>query len=140
MIASNETVTGRMEVLQQVFNIPDKKAEGIAQKLLIKNLPKMMEGAGGEGGMEEILAAMGGGLGADGFPGIGNDEELSPEMLMQSMEQMKELMKSGQVSKDDLDMVRKQYREMRAAAGDEELTNEEKQFLKQLEDVIGIEQ
>jgi len=140
MIASNETVTGRMEVLQQVFNIPDKKAEGIAQKLLIKNLPKMMEGVGGEGGMEEMLAAMGGGLGADGFPGIGNDEELSPEMLMQSMEQMKELVKSGQVSKDDLDMVRKQYREMRAAAGDEELTNEEKQFLKQLEDVIGIEQ
>jgi hypothetical protein len=139
----DEKLTSRLEVLQQLFNIQDKKAEGIAQKVLMKNLPKMLEGAAnGEGGgaMAEMLAAMGaGGLGGAADGGLpGADEEFTPEMLKQTIEQMKELVDSGSVSKEDLDIVRKQYTEMRAAAGAEQLSDEEKQFLKQFEDAIGV--
>lgn len=44
----------RIDTLQQVFNINDKRAEGLVQKSMMKNLMNMMKD-GGEGGMEEML-------------------------------------------------------------------------------------
>jgi len=67
----------RVDTLQLVFAITDKKAEGLMQKHMMKMMMNLMKDGGkglegmmgGEGmeGMEEMMAAMGG---ADGMPGM----------------------------------------------------------------------
>ena len=103
----------RVDTLQLVFNISDKRAEGLIQKATMKNLMNMMKN-GGEGleGMDG-LSAMLAGLNNEGagIPGIGNDAEIKPEELKQSINMMKELIESGSVSKDEIDLVRKQFKE-----------------------------
>jgi len=107
----------RVDTLQQVFKISDKKAEGLIQKVMMKNLMKMMKD-GGEGlegmegmpGMEEMMAAMGGGEGMGGLGGLGGGD-VSPEELKQSVEMMKQLLDSGQVSKEELDLIRQQFKD-----------------------------
>ena len=108
----------RADTLQQVFNISDKKAEGMIQRGMMKNLMNMMkdgeglegmEGMEGMEGLSEMMAAMGGG---DGMPGLGSDGEVSPEELKQSVAMMKDLVESGSVSKEELDLVRKQFQDV----------------------------
>lgn len=62
-------------------------------------------------GMEEMMASMGGGEG--GMPGMGGlgGGDVSPEELKQSVEMMKELLESGQVSKEELDLIRQQFKD-----------------------------
>jgi hypothetical protein len=109
----------RIDTLQQVFNINDKRAEGLVQKGMMKNLMTMMkdpeamkgmEGMEGMEGLEDMMAAMGGGEG--GMPGFDPNAEISPDDLKQSVTMMKELIDSGSVSKDELDIVRKQFSDM----------------------------
>ena len=109
----------RVDTLQQVFNINDKRAEGLIQKSMMKNLMKMMKDGPEGGGMEglsEMLGSMGGEGGGfpglEGLAGMGGDEELSPEELKQSVSMMKELVDSGSVSKEELAMVRQQFKEV----------------------------
>ena len=109
----------RVDTLQQVFNINDKRAEGLIQKSMMKNLMKMMKDGPEGGGMEglsEMLGSMGGEggefPGLEGLAGMGGDEELSPEELKQSVSMMKELVDSGSVSKEELSMVRQQFKEV----------------------------
>lgn len=112
----------RIDTLQQVFNINDKKAEGLIQKKMMSNLMEMMkngdglegmmEGMGGMEGMEGLAEMMGAMGGEGGLPGMGADGEVSPEELKQSVKMMKELVDSGSVSKEDLKLVRKQFEEM----------------------------
>ena len=59
-------------------------------------------------GLSEMMAAMGG----EGMPGLDPDGEISPEELKQSVAMMKELVDSGSVSKEELDIVRKQFSEV----------------------------
>jgi len=154
MSTFDDKLTGRLEVLQQVLNIRDTKAEGIAQKLMMKNLMKMMKdgGEGGAEGMAEMLAALGGGGGGAGFPGmgeLGEGEDISPEELKQSVEMMKQLIESGSVSKEELEMVKKQFQEaygtdiseLITAADNDDVSNElgedGKELLKLFKDVLG---
>jgi hypothetical protein len=76
----------RIDTLQQVFNINDKKAEGLVQKGMMKNLMKMMKD------------------GPEGMEGMEGMEGLS--------EMMKELIGSGSISKEELDLVREQFKQM----------------------------
>ena len=106
----------RVDTLQLVFGIADKKAEGLMQKHMMKMVMNMMkdggkglEGMEGMEGMEEMMKAMGGG-GMPGMPGM--DGEMNPEDLKQTLGMMRDLMESGQVSKEELGEVRKQFREM----------------------------
>lgn len=112
----------RLDVLQQVFDISDKKAEGIAQRVMMENLMKVMkEGGSGEGGGMEGLAEMMGGLGGGdmsalegmmggGMPGFGDpNAELSPEEIKQSVTMMKELVNSGQISSEEIKLVKEQF-------------------------------
>eukprot|EP00594_Rhizosolenia_setigera_P014773 CAMPEP_0178958800 /NCGR_PEP_ID=MMETSP0789-20121207/11862_1 /TAXON_ID=3005 /ORGANISM="Rhizosolenia setigera, Strain CCMP 1694" /LENGTH=969 /DNA_ID=CAMNT_0020641583 /DNA_START=170 /DNA_END=3079 /DNA_ORIENTATION=- len=114
----------RLDVLQQVFDISDKKAEGIAQRVMMKNLMKVMkEGGSGEGGGMEGLAEMMGGLGGGdmsalegmmggGMPGFGDpNAELSPEEIKQSVTMMKELVNSGQISSEEIKLVKEQFKQ-----------------------------
>lgn len=115
----------RIDTLQQVLNISDKRAEGLIQKAMMKNLMNMMKD-GGKGGMEEMLKNMGGMEGMEGMedmlaalsggeggmPGFGDGEDISPEQLKASVKMMKELIKSGSVSKEELALVREQFKTM----------------------------
>jgi len=126
----------RVDTLQQVFNINDKKAEGLIQKGMLKNLMSMMKDGGGEGmegmeGMEGLSELMGGGGGLEGMPGFG-EGDISEEDLKQSVDMMKELVESGNVSKDELDLVRQQFKDLYGSdinelitAADEEGAGEE---------------
>ena len=106
----------RVDTLQLVFGISDKKAEGLLQKNMMKMMMNLMkdggkglEGMPGMEGMEEMMQAMGGG-GMPGMPGV--DGEISPEDLKQTLSMMKDMMDSGQVSQEELVEVRKQFKEM----------------------------
>jgi hypothetical protein len=126
--ADGSVTQDRIDTLQQVFNINDKRAEGLSQKAMMKNLMDMMKNGGeGEGGMEEMLKGMGGMEGMEGMeemmaamagteggeggmPGFGDGEDISPEQLKASVKMMKELVDSGSVSKEELALVREQFK------------------------------
>jgi len=124
----------RVDTLQQVFNINDKKAEGLIQKAMLKNLMSMMKDGGGEGmegmeGMEGLAEMMGGGgglEGLEGMPGFG-EGDISEEDLKQSVSMMKELVESGNVSKDELDLVRKQFQDLYGSDINELITAADKE-------------
>ena len=157
MMSFNEEASGRLETLQQVFNISDKKAESVANKVMMKNLMKMMKDGGDEGGMEgmaEMLASMGGDNALEGLEGMmkgmgDTGEDISSEDLKQSVKVMKQLVDSGSVSKEELDLVRKQFKEaygtdiseLIAAADSEdvsgELGDDGKELLELFKDVLG---
>merc|ERR1711957_265877 len=111
----------RVDTLRHVFGIPEKKAEGIVQKAMLKNMMSMMKnGVKGMEGMEgmEGLAEMlsGKGMGADGMPDLGDmDGEITPEMLKDSVKMMKQLFESGSISKEDMDVARTQFKDMAGA-------------------------
>ena len=149
----------RLDTLQQVLKISDKKAEGLTQKVMMKNLMKMIKDGGkGEGmpgmeGMEEMMKAMGGaeGLGLDGLAGLGGlgeGEDINPEDLKQTIEMMQELLESGQVSKEELKGIREEFKkangldlsELIQAAdgmGSEELGEEGKELVEIFKKVLG---
>jgi hypothetical protein len=121
-LAGGGSSQDRVDTLQLVFGITDKKAEGLMQKHMMKMMMNLMkdggkglegmEGMPGMEGMEEMMKMMGGegGMGMPGMPGM--DGEMSPEDLKQTLGLMKELMDSGQVSDEELAEVRKQFKEM----------------------------
>merc|ERR1711957_818579 len=79
-------------------------------------MEEMLKGMGGmEGmeGMEEMMVAMAGTEGGEGgMPGFGDGEDISPEQLKASVKMMKELVDSGSVSKEELALVREQFKTM----------------------------
>jgi len=122
-LAGGGTSQDRVDTLQLVFAITDKKAEGLMQKHMMKMMMDLMkdggkglegmEGMPGMEGMEEMMKAMGGAGGMPGMPGMpGMDGEMSPEDLKQTVGMMKDLMDSGQVSEEELAEVRSQFKEM----------------------------
>ena len=118
MMSLDGSSQDRVDTLQLVFAIPDKKAEGLMQKQMMKMMMNLMkdggkglEGMPGMEGMEEMMGAMGGMEGMGGLPGM-DGGELSPEDLKQTVSMMKDLIDSGQVSDDELSEVRSQFKEM----------------------------
>ncbi len=142
----------RVDMLQLVFGITDKKAEGLMQKHMMKMVMNLMKdgGKGLEGmeGMEEMMKAMGGG-GMPGMPGM--DGELSPDDLKQTLGMMRDLIESGQVSKEELGEVRKQFREMYGSdisdlikkaseeGAAEDMTGDERELLDLFKQILGDE-
>lgn len=135
----------RIDTLQQVFNINDKKAQGLIQKGTMKHItemmknPEAMEGMEGMEGLSDMMASMMG-EGEAEMPGFDPNGEISPDELKQSVAMMKELVDSGSVSKEELDLVRQQFSEVygsdindliKAAdeGGDEDLGEDGKELL-----------
>ncbi|KAL7540719.1 hypothetical protein ACHAXR_010331 [Thalassiosira sp. AJA248-18] len=160
LTGSGGTSQDRVDTLQLVFAITDKKAEGLMQKHMMKMMMNLMkdggkglegmEGMPGMEGMEEMMAAMGG---ADGMPGMGmpgmDGGEMSPEDLKQTIGLMKELMDSGQVSEEELVEVRKQFKEMygsdisdlikKASDEGEAMSEDERELLAMFKQILGEE-
>merc|ERR1712129_354497 len=72
-----------------------------------------MGGEGGDmAGLSEMMAAMGGADGGAGMPGFGGEgEELSEEDVKQSVAMMKQLVDSGSVTKEEIKLVKEQFKE-----------------------------
>ena len=122
-MTNTEATEDRVDMFRELFEIKEKKAEGLLQKKMMSSLFKMMkdpeamqEMMGGEGmeGMEEMMKAMGGMEGMEGMEGLagmpGMDEELSPEQLKESVNMMKELVESGNVSKEEMKNVKEMFK------------------------------
>jgi hypothetical protein len=116
-MTNTEATEDRVDMFRELFEIKEKRAEGLLQKKMMSSLFKMMkdpeamqEMLGGEGmeGMEEMMKAMGGMEGLAGLPGM--DEELSPEQLKESVNMMKELVQSGNVSKEEMKNVKEMFK------------------------------
>ena len=120
-VMSAEGVTqDRIDMLQELFEINDKKAEGLVQKKMMANMMKMMKDPeamkdmGMGEGMEEMMAAMGGMEGMEGMEGLGamgEDGEIDPAEIKESVKLMKGLVESGGVSKEEMDVVKSQFKE-----------------------------
>jgi hypothetical protein len=102
----------RTGLLQDVFEIPAKKAEGLAMKAVQKNMMNMMKS--GEG-MEEMMKNMGGMEGMEGMEGLlggGTDgEDMDPEQLKQMLLSLKEMKESGSIPPEEFETVRQQFKE-----------------------------
>ena len=61
-------------------------------------------------GMEEMMKAMGGMEGMEGLAGMMGDEELTPEQLKESVTMMRNLVESGQVSKEEMTQVKEMFK------------------------------
>ena len=155
MDGSGTTTQDRVDTLQLVFGITDKKAEGLMQKHMMKMVMNLMkdggkgmEGMPGMEGMEEMMKVMGGGGGMPGMPGM-DGGEMSPEDLKQTLGMMRDIMESGQVSKEELGEVRKQFREMYGSdisdlikkaseeGAAEEMTDDERELLDLFKQILG---
>ena len=120
-MTSADVTEDRIDMFRELFEIKEKRAEGLLQKKMMSSLFKMMKDPdalkdmmGGEGmeGMEEMMKAMGGMEGMEGLaglPGMG-DEELTPEQLKESVNMMKNLVESGQVSKEEMKQVKEMFK------------------------------
>lgn len=100
----------RVALLQDVFAINEKKAEGLMLKAMQKNMMEMMKN-GGEG-MSDMMKNMGldsslMGGGADGMNGEGMD----PEQLKTMLLELKSAKDRGEISKEEMNMVRSQFKQ-----------------------------
>jgi hypothetical protein len=128
MMSMDENFSARVGLLQDVFSITEKKAEGLMMKAMQKNMMKMLKDGEGMEGMEEMLAAMGGEGGLEGLAGMGMDGEdgPSPEQLKEMLLALKTMKDSGSIPPTELEAVRKQFREAFGSSIEEVMADADK--------------
>ena len=98
----------RVALLQDVFSINEKKAEGLMMKAMQKNMAEMMKN-GGEG-MEDFMKNMAPGM-EDMLGGEGG-EGIDPEQLKAMLREFKAAKDRGEYSKEELEKVRSSFKEI----------------------------
>jgi hypothetical protein len=98
----------RVSLLRDVFQINEKKAEGLMMKAMQKNMMEMLKDGKGMAGMEEMMKNMGG---MDGLAGmdLANGEGPSPEQLKEMLTAMKQMKDSGSIPPQEFEDVKKQF-------------------------------
>lgn len=119
----------RLRLLQDVFQISDKKAEGLMLKVMQKNMMEMLKSGEGLEGMQEMLGAMGGMEGMEGLGGMGgmpgmDGEEPNPEQVKEMLLALKGMKDSGQFSKEDLASIKKEFQNSFGSSIDELASSE----------------
>ena len=120
----DENFENRVSLLQDVFQINEKKAEGLMMKAVQKNMMEMMKSGEGLEGMEEMMKGMGD-LGGMGMPGM-DGEEPSPEQLKEMLMALKELKDSGSIPDSELEEVKKQFRDAFGSSIDDVMKDADK--------------
>lgn len=112
MMSMDEDFNARVGLLQDVFSIPEKKAEGLMMKAMQKNMMNMLKGGEGSEGMEEMMKAMGGDMGMGDLAGMGMDGEdgPNPEQLKEMLLTLKTMKDSGSIPPEELEAVRDQFK------------------------------
>jgi hypothetical protein len=136
----------RVAMLQDVFQINEKKAEGLMMKAMQKNMMNMMKNGEGMEGMEEMLKGMGG---LDGMPpGVGgmDGDGPSPEQLKEMLTALKDMKDSGSIPPAEFDKVKTQFNEAfgssiddvvkEASANNEELSQTDKDLLELMKSIM----
>jgi hypothetical protein len=119
----------RVSLLQDVFQINEKKAEGLMMKAFQKKMTDMMKSGEGMEGMEEMMKGMGdmdmGDMGMPGMPGM-DGKEPSPEQLKDMLTALKDLKDSGSIPPSELEEVKKQFRDAFGSSIDEVMKDADK--------------
>ncbi|CAJ1953276.1 unnamed protein product [Cylindrotheca closterium] len=143
----DEDFDDRVRLLQDVFQINEKKAEGLMMKAMQKNMMEMMKSGEGMEGLEEMMKGMGdmGDMGMPGMPGM-DGEEPSPEQLKEMLSALKELKDSGSIPDSELAEVKKQFREAFGSSIDEvmkdannaggEMSTQDKELLELMKSIL----
>ncbi|GKY98279.1 hypothetical protein MPSEU_000785500 [Mayamaea pseudoterrestris] len=97
----------RLQSLQDIFKISDKKAEGLMMSAVQKNMMEMMKNGEKMEGMEEMMASMGSMAGVDGLNLEDGNYDL--DKVKQMLLGAKQLKDSGAFSKDDLANIKKEF-------------------------------
>ena len=96
----------RVSLLQDVFQIAEKKAEGLMMKAMQKNMMEMLKTGEGLEGMEEMMQ----GMGMGDMMGMGMDgEDISPEQLKAMLTELKALKDSGSIPPAELEQVKAEF-------------------------------
>jgi hypothetical protein len=134
-----------VSLLQDVFEINEKKAEGLMMKAMQKNMAQMMKDGKGMEGMEEMMKGMGG---MDGLAGMGgaDGEGPSPEELKEMLTALKEMKDSGSIPPAEFEQVKKQFSEAfgssiddvvkEADASSEALSTTDKELLQLMKSIM----
>lgn len=103
---------GRVSLLQDVFEIPDKKAEGLAMRAMQKNMAEAMKDPKKMEEMQEMMKGMEGMEGMEGLMGGGglDGESPDPEQLKTMLRSLKELKESGSIPPDEFEKVKKEFK------------------------------
>jgi hypothetical protein len=98
----------RVSLLRDVFQINEKKAEGLMMKAMQKNMMQMIKDGKGMEGMEEMMKNM---EGMDGLTGMdwANGEGPNPEQLKEMLVGLKQMKDSGSILPQDFEEVKKQF-------------------------------
>lgn len=111
MMSMDDDFDARVGLLQDVFSIPEKKAEGLMMKAMQKNMMNMLKGGEGMEGMEDMMKAMGGeGLGDLAGMGMDGEDGPSPEQLKEMLLTLKTMKETGSIPPDELEAVRTQFK------------------------------
>ena len=117
----DEDFENRVSLLQDVFQINEKKAEGLIMKAVQKNMMEALKSGEGLEGMEEMMKGMDmdalGGMG--GMGGMGNGEEMDPEQLKEMLTQLKTMKDAGVIPADQMKEVRDAFKEAYGATIDD---------------------
>jgi len=116
---ADENSEKRMELLQDVFQISPKKAEGLLMKAMQKNMMEMMKDPEK---YQEMMQGMEGLGDMGGFPGM-DGEDPDPEQLKMTLNALKEMKDSGSIPEENMAEVKAQFKEL-FGAGIEELVKQ----------------
>ena len=145
----DENFEGRVGLLADVFQISEKRAEGLMMKAMQKNMMEMMKSGKGMEGMEEMMKGMGGMEGMEGMEGLlggADGEEPSPEQIKEMLKALKQLKDSGSIPAAEMEEVKNQFKEAfgssidevmkDADASGESLTAEDAELLELMKDIL----
>lgn len=126
MMSMEEDFENRVALLQDVFQINEKKAEGLVMKAVQKQMMEALKSGKGLEGMEEMMK----GMDMDaltGMPGMGADEDISPEQLKELLMQLKMMKDSGSLPADEMKAVKEQFKEVFGSSMDEVIKEAERE-------------
>lgn len=136
---------GRVALLQDVFQINEKKAEGLMMKAVQKKMMRLMKDGGkGLEGLKDIMGDLGG-LGNMMGGDMGEDGP-SPEQLKEMLLSLKQMKESGQIPESEFETIRQQFKEgygssledaAKEAGASGELTDSDKELLQLMKDILG---
>lgn len=131
-----------VDLLQDVFQISEKKAEGIAMKIAQKSMMEMMKD---EKGMEEMMKQFGGGEGMEGLADMAgmmdNPAEIDPEQLKVMLKSLKEMKDSGAFGPEDFAAVKEEFQKAYGSSIDDVIKegaegDEDKELLELMKSIL----
>jgi hypothetical protein len=108
-----EDLESRLGILQDMFQISDKKAEGIVTKAVNKQMMSALKDGKLPEGMEETMKQFGelGGLGGLGGGLDGANGLQDPSQLKEMLKALLEMKEKGELPADEFQKVRQQFKE-----------------------------